>query len=58
LKDLEVSQVLPFEAALHGYMNSEHADLMKQIAETGAWNDDIAGTFKDALEKFVATQSW
>lgn len=58
LTGLEIKQILPFEAALHSYMNSEHADLMQQIAETGVWNDDIAGTFKDALEKFVATQSW
>ena len=58
LKDLEVSQVLPFEAALHSYMNSEHADLMTQIADTGVWNDEIAGTFKEALDTFKATQSW
>jgi F-type H+-transporting ATPase subunit alpha len=58
LDDLEINQVLPFEAALHGYMNSEHGDLMKEIAESGVWNDDIAGTFKDAFEKFKATQSW
>jgi F-type H+-transporting ATPase subunit alpha len=58
LEKLEISKVLPFEAALHSYMNSEHADLMKQIAETGVWNDDISSTFKEAVDKFVATQSW
>ncbi|MDX1472933.1 MAG: F0F1 ATP synthase subunit alpha, partial [Reinekea sp.] len=58
LKDLEVKQVLPFETALHAYMNSEHADLMKNINESGAWNDEIAGTFKSALDTFKATQSW
>ena len=58
LDDLEISQVLPFEAALHGYMNSEHGDLMKEISTSGAWNDDIAGSFKGAFEKFKATQSW
>jgi len=54
----DIKHVLPFEAALHSYMNSEHADLMKNINETGAWNDEIAGTFKSALETFKATQSW
>ncbi|WP_196159597.1 F0F1 ATP synthase subunit alpha [Reinekea sp. G2M2-21] len=58
LKDLDVNQVLPFETALHAYMNSEHADLMKNINESGAWNDEIAGTFKSALDTFKATQSW
>ena len=58
LKTLEVKQVLPFEAALHSYMNSEHAEMMKNINTTGAWNDEIAATFKSALETFKATQSW
>jgi F-type H+-transporting ATPase subunit alpha len=58
LQELEVSQVLPFETALHSYMNSEHGDLMNEIAQSGAWNDEIAGTFKAAVEKFKATQSW
>lgn len=58
LKPLAVSEILAFESALHGYMNSEHSDLMADIAKTGSWNDEIAGTFKAALEKFVATQSW
>ncbi len=58
LKSLEVSEVGRFEAALHSYMNSEHADLMKQINETGNYNDDIAKSLKDALDKFKATQTW
>jgi F-type H+/Na+-transporting ATPase subunit alpha len=58
LKDLQVSEVLAFETALHSYMNSEHGDLMKDLSVSGSWNDEIAGTFKEALEKFKATQSW
>jgi F-type H+-transporting ATPase subunit alpha len=58
LKALTVAQVLPFEAALHSYMNSVHADVMKTVNESGAWNDEISGTFKAALVKFNATQSW
>lgn len=33
-------------------MNSQHADLMKQINETGDWNGDIESKFKAALEDF------
>ncbi|TXR54601.1 F0F1 ATP synthase subunit alpha [Reinekea thalattae] len=58
LDQLEVSQVLPFEAAAHSYMKSEHGDLMTRINETGVWDDEIAGTFKSALDAFSATQSW
>jgi len=58
LSDLKVSEILPFEKALHGYMNSEHADLMKQINETGDFSKEIEAALKSALEQFKATQSW
>jgi len=58
LKDIELNKVLDFEAALLSFMNSEHADLMKQINETGDWNDQIEGQFKAALDKFKSTGSW
>jgi F-type H+-transporting ATPase subunit alpha len=58
LKNVEVKKVLDFEAALHSYMASEHADLMKKVNETGAWDKDMAASFKAALDRFVATQAW
>ena len=58
LKDIELNKILDFEAALLSFMNSEHADLMKQINETGDWNDQIEGQFKAALDKFKSTGSW
>lgn len=58
LNDIEVSKILDFEAALLAYAASEHGDVMKQIVETGNWNDDIEATFKTAIEKFKATQTW
>ncbi|WP_114416801.1 F0F1 ATP synthase subunit alpha [Marinospirillum perlucidum] len=58
LDDLKVSEILPFEKALHAYMNSEHADLMKQINETGDFNKEIESGLQSALEQFKATQSW
>lgn len=58
LDDLKVSEILPFEKSLHGYMNSEHTDLMKQINESGDFNKEIEAALKSALEQFKATQSW
>ena len=58
LKEVAVAKVSDFEASLHSYMKAEHADLMKQVDETGDYNNDIAASFKAALDKFVATQTW
>lgn len=58
LKDIEVSKILDFEAALLAFMKSEYAELMKTIDETGNYNDSIAADLKAAVEKFKATQTW
>ncbi|KMT65992.1 F0F1 ATP synthase subunit alpha [Catenovulum maritimum] len=58
LNDIELDKILDFEAALHSYMLSEHADLMKQIDDSGAYNGDIEASLKAALESFKATQTW
>lgn len=58
LEDVELKKVLDFEASLLSYMNSEHTDLLAQINESGDYNDDIAGQFKAAIDKFKSTQSW
>jgi len=58
LKDVELNKVLDFENALLAYMNSEHADLMKQVNEAGDWNEAIEGKYKAAIEQFKKTQSW
>ncbi len=58
LKDVDVAKIGSFESALLSYMNSEHADLMAKINESGSYNDEIESSFKAALEKFKATQTW
>ncbi|MGD9659721.1 MAG: F0F1 ATP synthase subunit alpha [Porticoccaceae bacterium] len=58
LKAIEVKKVGDFEAALLSYMKAEHGDLMNQVNQTGDWNGDIEASFKAALDKFVATQTW
>jgi len=58
LEDVETSKIASFESALLSYMNSEHADLMADINKTGNFNGEIEATFKAAIEKFKATQTW
>lgn len=58
LEDVETSKIGSFENALLSYMNSEHADLMADINKTGNFNGEIEATFKAAIEKFKATQTW
>jgi F-type H+/Na+-transporting ATPase subunit alpha len=58
LKDVELNKVLDFEASLHSYMNSDHADLMKSINASGDYNKDIENSLAEALEKFKSTQTW
>jgi F-type H+-transporting ATPase subunit alpha len=55
---LPVAKVLPFEKALHEFMHQNHDELMKKIVASGAWNDEIAATFKTALDEFKKTGSW
>ena len=58
LKEIEINKIGDFEAALLSYMNSEKAELMNNINETGDYSDDIEAQFKAALDSFIDTQTW
>ena len=58
LEDVEVDKVLAFETALLAYMHEVHGDFMKEIDETGAYNDDIVETMKSAITKFKEERTW
>jgi len=58
LKEIDLNKIADFESALLSYMNSEYSDLMNKINDTGEYNEEIQGAFKDAMEKFISTQSW
>ena len=58
LDDLKVIEVLPFEHALHQFMRQNHGALMQSIDASGDWNQDIEGTFRQALAEFKKTGSW
>lgn len=58
MEDIEVKKILAFEAALISYMNAEYADFMKNVNETGAYNDAIVAEMTQAIETFKSTQTW
>ncbi|GAB3370559.1 F0F1 ATP synthase subunit alpha [Spongiibacter taiwanensis] len=58
LKSVPVAKVLDFEAAILSFAHAEYGDVMKQINETGNWNDELEGKFKELVEKFKSTQTW
>ena len=58
LDDVRVSKIKDFEKALLGFANSEYLEFMKEIEDSGDYNDDIGSTLKELLEKFVSTQTW
>ena len=58
LEEVEVEKVKDFESYLLSFMDSEYEDLMKDITESGRYDDETEKSFKEALDKFVKTQSW
>jgi len=58
LTDVDVEQVLNFEASLLSYAKNEHAEFYAQINETGDYSKEIEGKFHKILETFKATQTW
>jgi len=58
LKPVPVNKIVDFEAALLSYMRSDHSDLLAKVNESGAWDKDIQASYKAALDKFSASQSW
>jgi F-type H+-transporting ATPase subunit alpha len=58
LKKVELEKISSFESALLSFINAEYADVMKSINDTGDYSDAIEASFKEAMEKFVSTQTW
>ena len=58
IDDVAVNKVGAFESTLHGYMNSSHAALMKNINDTGDFSDAIDTELKDSITRFKQTQTW
>ncbi len=58
LKDVDLQKVTDFEQALLSYANSQHAEQLDKVNQSGAFDDDIQAQFKKIIEDFKATQTW
>jgi len=58
LDDVDATKIVDFEEALHTYANSNASDLVKEINDTGNYNDDIASKMRATIEKFKSTSTW
>jgi len=58
LDDVDFDKVVSFEENLHGYMRSNHQDLLDQVSQSGDWDDNIAAAFKKGIEAFKANGTW
>ena len=55
LDDVEIQRVQGFESALHSFINSNHPELLKSIADAKEVTDEIDSSLKAALEEFKST---
>lgn len=58
LNDVDASKVVPFEKAMHDYVNSNSAAIVAKINDTADYNDEIAAEMKTAIEAFKANGVW
>jgi F-type H+-transporting ATPase subunit alpha len=58
LDDIELKKINDFEAALHSYMDADHADLIASINATPEYTEAVAEALKAALQDFKANRVW
>ncbi len=58
LDDVDVNNIVGFEASLHSYMNANQADLVAKVNDSADWNDELEGAFNEALKDFKANHTW
>jgi F-type H+-transporting ATPase subunit alpha len=58
LDDVDLKRVVAFEAALHGYANTNYGELMARINDTADYNDEIADGLRKVVEDFKANGAY
>lgn len=58
LKDIKLSKIKNFEAALTSYFHHTESELIKHINHYGVYDENIEKKFKNILETFKLQQSW
>ena len=52
LDNLQVSAVLPFEAALHQYLTDEHLELLDRLEKASKFDEKLEGDLRAAVTDF------
>lgn len=55
LDNVDVKQIQRWKSEFGRFMDTSYSQLGKQILETGAWNDKIEGSVKQAVVEFNNT---
>lgn len=58
LDDIELEKVGAFEHGLHSFANSEKRDLVAQINESGAYDEEVEKALSATIEEFKANNTW
>ena len=58
LDDVPLEKIIDFEQGLLSHFKSAHADLVKQINETGDFSDEIEQNLRKVVEEFKSTGAW
>jgi F-type H+-transporting ATPase subunit alpha len=58
LDDVPLNKVRDFENALHGFMKSQRAELMKELNTKSEWNENVEKSLRAALEEFKKSSTW
>ncbi|MGP1923733.1 MAG: F0F1 ATP synthase subunit alpha [Arsenophonus sp. NEOnobi-MAG3] len=57
LENIELAKIADFETSLIAYVTREHSILLKEIDQTGKYNNEIEAKLNLLLDSFKATQS-
>ena len=52
LDDVEIPRIAAFETAFHSFMESNHPELLKKIADEKQVSDETEAALKSAVEEF------
>jgi len=52
LDDVEISEVIGWEEAFHGFMDSNHGEILQKISSEGDLSEDTEVILKSAIEEF------
>lgn len=58
LEEVELTSLERFETALLAFAEREHSEFLKQLNQSGDYNDDIEKKMKDLLDHFTSGHAW